>query len=131
MRILTIILLLFVCNFSFSQTFINRAGPANTVIDARLGASQNFYLPRLTDTTLSGGKDSIGNLIYDRLRAKIWIRDTILLGGHKFTQLFKEICGPYSFISFCSHLMSCAIIYGKECKYREKQGFFQVFRQFI
>ena len=90
MRILTIILLLFVCNFSFSQTFINRAGPANTVIDARLGAAQNFYLPRLIDTTLSGGKDSIGNLIYDRLRAKIWIRDTILLGGHKFTQLFKQ-----------------------------------------
>lgn len=90
MKYITTILLLTLAFTSKSQTFINRAGAANTVIDARLGAAQNFYLPRLADTTLSGGKDSIGNLIYDRLRAKIAIRDTVLTGGHKFTFLFKE-----------------------------------------
>lgn len=84
------ILFLLMSGLCFSQTFINRSGAANTVIDQRLGAAQNFYLPRLMDTTLSGGKDTIGNLIYDRLRAKIAIRDTVLAGGHKFTFLFKE-----------------------------------------
>lgn len=89
MKFIITILLLFLAYASQSQTFINRSGAANTVIDQRLGAAQNFYLPRLMDTTLSGGKDSIGNLIYDRLRAKIAIRDTVLTGGHKFTFLFK------------------------------------------
>lgn len=87
--IITILLLSLACA-SQSQTFINRSGAANTVIDQRLGAAQNFFLPRLIDTTLSGGLDSIGNLIYDRLRAKIAIRDTVLTGGHKFTFLFKQ-----------------------------------------
>lgn len=87
--IITILLLSLACA-SKSQTFINRSGAANTVIDQRLGAAQNFFLPRLIDTTLSGGLDSIGNLIYDRLRAKIAIRDTVLTGGHKFTFLFKQ-----------------------------------------
>jgi hypothetical protein len=90
MKYIITILLLSLSYASQSQTFINRSGAANTVIDARLGAGQNFYLPRLLDSTLSGGKDSIGDLIYDRLRAKIWVRDTVLSGGHKFTQLFKE-----------------------------------------
>jgi hypothetical protein len=89
MKLFIVISLLLIGNICFSQTFINRAGAANTVIDQRLGAAQNFYLPRLRDTILSGGLDSIGNLIYDRLRAKIAIRDTVLTGGHKFTFLFK------------------------------------------
>jgi hypothetical protein len=89
MKYFIVIALLFITHVCFSQTFINRAGAANTVIDQRLGAAQNFYLPRLMDTTLSGGKDTMGNLIYDRLRAKIAIRDTVLTGGHKFTFLFK------------------------------------------
>ena len=89
MKYIATILLLTLALASKSQTFINRAGAANTVIDARLGAAQNFYLPRLRDTILSGGMDTIGNLIYDRLRAKIAIRDTVLTGGHKFTFLFK------------------------------------------
>jgi hypothetical protein len=90
MKYLVVIILLAITQISYSQTFINRAGAANTVIDQRLGAAQNFFLPRLTDTTLSGGLDSIGNLIYDRLRAKIAVRDTVLTGGHKFTFLFKQ-----------------------------------------
>lgn len=83
------ILTFLISHICYSQNFINRSGAANTVIDQRLGAAQNFFLPRLIDTTLSGGLDSIGNLIYDRLRAKIAIRDTVLTGGHKFTFLFK------------------------------------------
>jgi hypothetical protein len=90
MKYLVVIILLFITQICYSQTFINRAGAANTVIDQRLGAAQNFFLPRLNDTTLSGGLDSIGNLIYDRLRGKIAIRDTVLTGGHKFTFLFKQ-----------------------------------------
>jgi len=89
MKLFIVISLLLIGNICFSQTFINRSGAANTVVDQRLGAAQNFYLPRLMDTTLSGGLDTIGNLIYDRLRAKIAIRDTVLTGGHKFTFLFK------------------------------------------
>jgi hypothetical protein len=90
MRNFIVIIFLFLSQLCYSQTFINRAGPANTVIDQRLGAAQNFYLPRLLDTTLSGGYDTIGNLIYDRIRGKIAIRDTVLTGGHKFTFIFKQ-----------------------------------------
>jgi hypothetical protein len=90
MKYFIIIASFFITHVCYSQNFINRAGAANTVIDQRLGAAQNFFLPRLNDTTLSGGLDTIGNLIYDRLRGKIAIRDTVLTGGHKFTFLFKQ-----------------------------------------
>jgi hypothetical protein len=90
MRYFIVTIFLVLSNLCYSQTFINRAGPANTVIDQRHGAAQNFYLPRLLDTTLSGGYDTIGNLIYDRIRGKIAIRDTVLTGGHKFTFIFKQ-----------------------------------------
>lgn len=60
-----------------SQPIVNRAGQANTVIDARHGAKYNFYLPRFADTTaanLQKGIDTCGALIstYDN---KIWKRD--------------------------------------------------------
>lgn len=89
MKYFIVIALFFITHVCYSQNFINRAGAANTVIDQRLGAAQNFYLPRLMDTTLSGGLDTMGNLIYDRVRAKLWIRDTVLTGGHKWTQILK------------------------------------------
>lgn len=91
MKYFIIILSFFLSTISYSQTFINRAGPANTVQDDKLAAKNAFYLPRLSDTAfVSGALDSIGLLIYDRLRAKIAIRDTVLSGGHKWTFLLKE-----------------------------------------
>lgn len=89
-KLIIILTFIFCWSISFSQVFTNpRSSSSITVQDSRLSIISNFYLPRLGDTTLAGGLDTIGNLIYDRGRAKLWIRDTILAGGHKWTQILK------------------------------------------
>jgi len=81
---------LITCSFyGFSQTFVERAGPANTVIDYRAGQKLNEYLPHTHGLTLNGGLDTLGAEIYcDSFPANgIWYRDTVLTGGHKWTQI--------------------------------------------
>jgi len=73
-----------------AQTFINRAGQANTVQDARLAALYNFILPRYTDTTQANtniGTDSCGALIYIRSTGKIYKR---LCNPKKWQEIFTE-----------------------------------------
>src|SRR6185503_4337497 len=76
---------------AMSQTFVDRSSSAVTAQDARLSAKLNFYMPRLCDTTngLQGGKDTIGAIFYDKCNLKVWVRDTIITGGHKWTMMFK------------------------------------------
>jgi len=88
-RILFLLTLLLCSVLTFSQAFVNpRSSSSITVQDYNQSVINNLYLPRLRDTVTTG-LDTIGNLIYDRLRAKLWIRDTVLTGGHKWTQILK------------------------------------------
>lgn len=60
-----------------AQTIVNRAGPANTVQDARLAVRQNFLLPRYNDTTQANtdlGLDSCGAQFYSRVNNTVWYR---------------------------------------------------------
>jgi hypothetical protein len=94
MKYFIIILSFFLSNFCYSQTpkpFVNPRSSSTIVVqDYNLSVPSNLYIPRLNDTISSNSIDTIANLIYDRIRAKIWIRDTVLTGGHKWTQLFKQ-----------------------------------------
>ena len=63
--------------FMQAQVFINRSGPANTVVDARLGIKYNLVIPRFKDTTEANtqlGKDSAGAIIFTRADNIIWKR---------------------------------------------------------
>ena len=71
------ILFLFMVGKVFSQPIVNRAGPANTVQDARWAAQYNMFTPRYFDTTaanLNLGIDSCGALIYTYTGNAIWFR---------------------------------------------------------
>jgi hypothetical protein len=60
-----------------TQTIVNRAGPANTVSDARLQAQYNFFAPRYADTTAANvqiGADSCGAVIYTYSNNSFWYR---------------------------------------------------------
>jgi hypothetical protein len=86
MKILFIIFLfIFSFYFSFSQSKVGRAGPANTVVDQRLGAAKNFYPPVYSDTTQANigganmlinniGIDSCGAVIFTRSPQAFWQR---------------------------------------------------------
>jgi lysophospholipase L1-like esterase len=90
MKYLLLILLLFTFISSFSQTppkIVNRSSSAVTISDARLRAQLNFYLPHTNGLTLNSGLDLLGATIYDDSSQAIWYRDTIITGGHKWTQL--------------------------------------------
>lgn len=77
-RLLTILLVS--CSvISFSQSVVNRAGPSNTVSDARLQAQYNLFIPRLLDTTAAltppaRGLDTCGAIIYTYDVDAFWYR---------------------------------------------------------
>lgn len=60
MKKLITILFILISTFSFSQAVINRAGPANTVSDARGMWQYNHYLPRYPDTISANSPTNIG-----------------------------------------------------------------------
>lgn len=67
MKKIFLALLLLINATAFSQVIVNRAGPANTVIDQRLGGARNFILPRYNTLALADadlGLDLCGALIY-------------------------------------------------------------------
>lgn len=77
MKRLIIFFLVLVSMNAISQPVINRALQVNTVNDARLMASRNFYLPRYIDTTsanLDKGIDSCGAQIFTYTNNLVWIR---------------------------------------------------------
>lgn len=60
-----------------SQPKVNRATASNTVVDSRLAAGLNFYLPIYSDTlsaNASVGIDSSGAMIWTRVDNQIWKR---------------------------------------------------------
>lgn len=89
-KILTILFVLLTA-YSFGQTpyFFDRSSGVNTVQDVRASAKYNFYLPRLTDTTLAGGVDTLGAILLVKSGALqgVWFRDSVSTGGHKWTQI--------------------------------------------
>lgn len=90
-KIFLIIAILFSFIFSHSQTIVNRSSAAVTAQDARLSAQLNLYMPRAKDTTLNGGLDTLGAIIYKVTDGTFWIRDTNLISaGHKWTKIIKS-----------------------------------------
>lgn len=87
--------LLFILSFTFcfltsvAQTFVTRTTGSITPVDMRLKAGLNFYVPVASDTTLNGGKDSLGALIYATSLRSLFLRDTIVGGGKKWTKLLE------------------------------------------
>jgi len=74
-----IISIILICSFgaAFSQAVINRAGPANTVQDARGMWLYNAFLPRYIDTVsanLQKGVDSCGAIIFTYDVKALWFR---------------------------------------------------------
>jgi len=69
--------------------FFDRSTGVQTVQDVRSAAKYNFYIPRLTDTTLYGGVDTLGAILLVKSGSKqgIWFRDSIPAGGHIWTEL--------------------------------------------
>lgn len=91
MRIYLIILLVFIGFNSSAQLFYNRTNGLTTPNDPFLSATKALYIPRLADTSLMGGLDTLGAIIYVKTTASFYIRDTILTGvGHKWTKIFKS-----------------------------------------
>lgn len=90
MRIYLIILLVFIGFNSSAQLFYNRTNGLTTPNDPFLSASKALYIPRLADTSLMGGLDTLGAIIYVKTTASFYIRDTILTGvGHRWTKILK------------------------------------------
>lgn len=87
--------LLFILSFLFcfivtvAQNFVTRTTGSITPVDMRLKAGLNFYVPVASDTTLNGGKDSLGALIYSISLRSLFLRDTIVGGGKKWTKLLE------------------------------------------
>lgn len=76
-KIFSIIVFLFGFFVSFGQPIVNRAGQANTVADARLQATLNFFVPRFADTAAANvqkGIDSSGAMIFAYNTNSLWVR---------------------------------------------------------
>jgi hypothetical protein len=100
MRILFILVASFLLiKTTYSQTFVNRSSNAVTAQDGRFSALNNLYIPRLNDTTLMGGLDTLGAILIVRNTGDVYIRDTNLLGGgHKWSQFLKFGDLPNAFL---------------------------------
>ena len=76
-KLIILLSLILICSISYGQAKINRAGPANTVVDQNLNAANSFILPVVADTSAANlltSLDSCGKLIYTRDVAAIWFR---------------------------------------------------------
>lgn len=87
-RLFYILSFLFFTALSYSQSIVNRSSAVVTVQDARLKGGLNFYVPVANDTTLNGGLDSLGGLLYVKSLSGLYLRDTTS-GGHKWTRVLK------------------------------------------
>lgn len=62
------------------QTFLQRTNGSFTPIDPFLSVPRALYIPKVCDTinnTLSGGKDSVGAIVFDTCNHKFYIRDVV------------------------------------------------------
>lgn len=91
MRYILLILIFFVSIDTYSQNpypFVNRSQPSVIARDGRVTFSTNLYIPNLPDTTLMGGPDSLGAILYVKKSASFYYRDTNLIsGGHQWTKI--------------------------------------------
>jgi hypothetical protein len=73
-----------------AQVFQTRSNGVVTALDYRSAARWNFYLAwNKTDTSLNGGKDTLGAILHVRSGSKqgVWYRDSVSTGGHQWVQL--------------------------------------------
>lgn len=85
------VLLLFIGYQAVSQTFLPpRSSATTTVQDSRWRALLTMYYPHTHGLTLNGGLDTLGAVIYDDSSAHVWVRDTVLIGGHKWSMILKS-----------------------------------------
>ncbi len=75
-----------------AQPPVPRSKDNVTAVDARMRADLTMGIPIASDTTLGGGLDSLGSIMYVRSGSKegYWVRINNGLGGHKWSQLSEE-----------------------------------------
>jgi hypothetical protein len=96
MKKLLVILLLLISTLSKAQNFVLSGSPTITNQYYRLAAKLNEYLPHIRGFNpgnsfgLNGGLDTLGAVVYDDSSAHVWYRDTIISGGHKWSEILKS-----------------------------------------
>src|SRR5688572_6783253 len=77
-RILLLLVFLMSLLCSFAQTFVPRTNGTFTPVDPYLSVPKALYIPRVCDTLidpLHGGKDTVGAMVWDTCKHKLWVRD--------------------------------------------------------
>jgi hypothetical protein len=88
MKTILLSLLLLACIFSQAQIQVQRATPAVFPIDAHAGQLYTLKIPVHPDTATALARaavDSIGLIFKEKSSSKMWVRDTVPTGGHKWT----------------------------------------------
>ena len=80
---------------SMAQAPYPRSGPVLTPVDARERVSLTFGIPITNDTTLNGGLDSLGSVLYAKNYSAVFYRDTTP-GGHRWTRFSSNLAGIVS-----------------------------------
>ncbi len=94
MKIILLSLLLCVCFVTIGQNPVNRSSSTITAVDQRNWSSLNYKMPVMVNDTsdgLKGGIDSIGLLIWVKAQSKMYVRDTVATGGHKWKEIGSGI----------------------------------------
>lgn len=82
MKKLYIILSFLICAIaSFAQAPYVRTSPFLTPEDSRLRAILTFGIPIAADTTLNGGLDSLGSMMFAKHENSVFVRDSNMVGG--------------------------------------------------
>jgi hypothetical protein len=95
MKKLIVIFLLLIGALAKAQTFVLSGTPAITNQYYRTASKLNDYLPHIRGFNpgngfgLNGGLDTLGAVVYDDSSAHVWFRDTVLSGGHRWSEILK------------------------------------------
>lgn len=87
-KVILIIIAALLYASAYSQIPSNRSSASVTAVDQRVWMQLNGKMPvMITDTVgaLKGGIDSIGLFIWVKAESKMYVRDTVVGGGHKWT----------------------------------------------
>jgi hypothetical protein len=95
MKKLIVIFLLLIGALAKAQTFVLSGSPTVTNQYYRTASKLNEYLPHIRGFNpgngfgLNGGLDTLGAVVYDDSTAHVWFRDTVLSGGHRWSEILK------------------------------------------
>lgn len=110
MKKLIIILAVLICALNlFPQAPTPRSSKYVTAVDARLRTGLTFGIPITNDTTLNGGLDSLGSMLYAKNEKTIFVRDSNLTGGHMWTDLKAGGIGIHSLNGLTNSTQTFAI----------------------